>query len=123
MNLFKSKPPSLRTIVLFALTAFAAAAADGADWFAFDPPADLFSESAIDLRSLNEKFAGEHGVIAARGDEFIHSANGQPVRFWAVNGPPGDLRGDALKQCARRLAKYGVNLAPQTVYYLVTRTP
>ncbi|HMJ90605.1 MAG TPA: hypothetical protein VK530_12370, partial [Candidatus Acidoferrum sp.] len=28
-------------------------------WFAFNPPPDNFAESAIDLRSLNEKFAGE----------------------------------------------------------------
>src|SRR5262249_21185863 len=30
--------------------------------------------------------------------------------FWAVNGPPHDLKGPALKQCARLLAKYGVNM-------------
>ena len=89
---------------------FAVSAADEAEWFAFNPPSDPFTESAIDLRWLNEKFAGEHGWIAARGDEFVHPANQQPVRFWAVNGPPGNLNGDALKQCARRLAKYGVNL-------------
>ena len=81
------------------------------DWFAFNPPKDSFAESAIDLRGLNESFAGEHGVITTRGDEFVFSANQQPVRFWAVNGPPHDLSGDPLKQCARRLAKYGVNLA------------
>src|SRR5512138_52815 len=71
---------------------------------------DLFTESATDLRRLNETFAGEHGVIATKGDEFIFAANQEPVRFWAVNGPPHDLSGEALKQCARRLAKYGVNL-------------
>jgi hypothetical protein len=62
------------------------------------------------LRSLNELFAGEHGAIAAKRDEFVFSGNQQPVRFWAVNGPPHELSGDALKICARRLAKYGVNL-------------
>jgi hypothetical protein len=59
---------------------------------------------------LNEKFAGEHGVIAARGDNFVHSANNQPVRFWAVNGPPQGGSGEELKKTARRLAKNGVNL-------------
>lgn len=83
---------------------------DAADWFAFDPPPDPFIESALDLRSLNEGFAGEHGVIAVQGDEFVHSTNQEPVRFWAVNGPPAGLSGDALSKCARRLAKYGVNL-------------
>jgi hypothetical protein len=84
--------------------------AEDNDWFAFDPPNDPFNESALDLRSLNEKFAGEHGVITANGDQFAHSANGEPVRFWAVNGPPQGLAGDELKKTARRLAKYGVNL-------------
>jgi hypothetical protein len=88
----------------------AALAADEANWFAFDSPADPFQESAIDLRWLNENYAGEHGVIGARDNEFVHSANNEPVRFWAVNGPPQSLNGDALQQCARRLAKYGVNL-------------
>ena len=85
--------------------------ADDTNWFAFNPPADPFTESAIDLRALNEKFAGEHGVIAAQGDEFVHAANREPVRFWAVNGPPHDLAGAELKRTARLLAKYGVNLA------------
>jgi hypothetical protein len=89
----------------------ARAADNDQDWVAFNPPRDSFNDSPIDLRSLNEKFAGEHGVIAAKGDEFVFSRNGEPVRFWAVNGPPHDLAGDALKDCARRLAKYGVNLA------------
>jgi hypothetical protein len=41
----------------------------------------------------------------------VHSANGRPVRFWAVNGPPGDAKDPAaLRQSARTLAKYGVNL-------------
>ncbi|MFO1460776.1 MAG: hypothetical protein U1G08_15395 [Verrucomicrobiota bacterium] len=87
-----------------------AQAEDAADWFPFDPPPDPFVKSALDLRSLNEAFAGEHGVIAVRGDAFVHSANQEPVRFWAVNGPPAELSGPALATCARRLAKYGVNL-------------
>ncbi len=85
-------------------------AAEEKDWFAFNPPSDPFNESAIDLRLLNEKFAGEHGVIATKGDEFVHSANQQAIRFWAVNGPPQSSSGDELKKTARRLAKYGVNL-------------
>ena len=80
-------------------------------WFPFDPPEDKFDEtSGIDLRFLNEKFAGEKGQIVVRDGRFTHSASGEPVRFWAVNGPPHELKGEALRQCARMLAKRGVNL-------------
>ena len=80
------------------------------DWFAFDPSADKFeASSAIDLRFLNEKTAGEHGFIAAKDSRFVHSQTGEPVRFWAVNGAAAKSRDD-LKREARQLAKYGVNL-------------
>lgn len=94
------------------LASVAGAHAEDADaWFAFDPPADKFAaDCPLDLRSLNEKVAGERGYIAAKDGQFIHSATGQPVRFWAVNGPPHNLQGDDLRRCARLLAKYGVNL-------------
>jgi hypothetical protein len=81
-----------------------------AAWFDFAPPEDTFAESPIDLRGLNEKFAGEHGFISTNGPQFIFSKTGEPIRFWAVNGPPHELSGDALKTSARRLAKYGVNM-------------
>jgi hypothetical protein len=80
-------------------------------WFAFAPEADTFKPgSAIDLRWLNEQFAGEKGRIQVKGSDFIHETTGEPVRFWAVNGPPGHDR-DSLKRQAKLLAKYGVNLA------------
>ena len=80
----------------------AAASPGGAGWFAFEPGEDAFAaDSGIDLRELNEKFAGEHGRITAQAGQFIHSASGQPVRFWAVNGPPNNLRGEPLRRCAR----------------------
>ncbi len=80
-------------------------------WFAFDPPDDKFDPaSGIDLRFLNEKFAGEKGQIVVRQGRFVHSATGEPVRFWAVNGPPEELKGETLRRCARMLAKRGVNL-------------
>ena len=79
-------------------------------WFVFDPQPDPFrASSGINLRSLNEKTAGEGGFIAVKGSRFVHSRTGEPVRFWAVNGPssktPDDLRTEA-----RMLAKHGVNL-------------
>lgn len=80
-------------------------------WFAFDPPEDKFdAASGFDLRFLNEKHAGEKGQIIVCSGRFTHSATDEPVRFWAINGPPDELKGDALGQCARMLAKRGVNL-------------
>jgi hypothetical protein len=86
-------------------------AAAGEGWFAFEPKPDPFAaDSTIDLRFLNEKFAGENGWIEVKDGQFVHTSNQQPIRFWAVNGPPNDLQGPELKKCARLLAKYGVNL-------------
>jgi len=79
-------------------------------WTPWQPAGDKFKESAIDLRYLNEKFAGEHGVIVAKGEKLVRSSDGQEIRFWAVNGPPHDLSGEELADCARMLAKHGVNL-------------
>lgn len=83
-----------------------------AGWFAFSPKDDpCAATSGFDLRSLNEKEAGEGGFIAVKGSQFIHSKTGKPVRFWAVNGPPNDLKDPAaLRRLARLLAKYGVNM-------------
>jgi hypothetical protein len=86
-------------------------AAENQSWFPFDPKPDTFAAgSAINLRFLNERFAGENGFIGVKDGEFVHSTSGQPVRFWAVNGPPHRLDGAGLRQCARMLAKRGVNL-------------
>ncbi|MDF3057768.1 MAG: hypothetical protein K0R17_1983 [Rariglobus sp.] len=85
-------------------------AAANAGWVAWSPDRDDFRASAIDLRPLNETFAGENGAIQAKGEQFVHSHTGRPVRFWAVNGPPRGMAGDDLKPCARMLAKRGVNL-------------
>jgi hypothetical protein len=87
----------------------AVAPADTKDWFAFDPKPDTFgADSATDLRFLNEKFAGEHGFVGVKDGQFV--IGNTPVRFWAVNGPPHNLKGDVLRKCARLLAKHGVNL-------------
>lgn len=87
-------------------------AAENQGWFPFTSKPDPFREnSGFDLRSLNEKFAGEHGFIAVKGTHFVHGDTGRPLRFWAVNGPPHDLKDrESLRSLARLLAKYGVNL-------------
>src|ERR1035437_10358139 len=93
------------------LVAIIGCAAQGQSWFPFDPKPDGFTaQSAIDLRFLNERFAGEQGFIGVKDGQFIHSRTGEPVRFWAVDGPPHELTGADLRQRARLLAKHGVNL-------------
>ncbi|MCC7494366.1 MAG: hypothetical protein IT204_18560 [Fimbriimonadaceae bacterium] len=92
--------------------AMAQLAAANQGWFPFAPEPDPFGpESAIDLRFLNEKLAGENGFITVRDGHFVHGKTGQPVRFWAVNGPRSDITdGATLRRLARQLAKLGVNL-------------
>ena len=83
-------------------------------WFVFDPPVDGFAPDAeLDLRTLNEAAAGQHGPLRRSADgESILLGDGRPVRFWSVNlgwyeaGQPDDH----LEHLARRLAKLGVNM-------------
>ncbi len=87
-------------------------AVENAGWFAFTPGRHPFrADSGFDLRPLNENFAGENGFITVQGPHFAHGDTGRPLRFWAVNGPPQSLKDrQALRDLARLLAKYGVNL-------------
>src|ERR1041384_1741300 len=108
---FRGTRLSFALLAAITVRALTAQAAPEPGWFAFDPKPDNFaSNSVTDLRFLNEKVAGENGPIGVKDGEFIHTGNGQPVRFWAVNGPPRALNGDALRKCARTLAKRGVNM-------------
>lgn len=80
-------------------------------WLPFQPKSNWTGlQSAFDLRLLNEKFAGEGGFIGVKAGHFIHTATGQPIRFWAVNGPPNTLAPDDLKRLSRLLAGYGINM-------------
>lgn len=81
-------------------------------WFAFTPSLDDFKSSPIDLRPLNEKFAGEKGFIRVKNGSFIHSKTGEVIRFWGVNAGPDIVRlpQPHVDYLARFLAKYGVNL-------------
>lgn len=85
---------------------------DEAACWAFDPGKDTFSPDALlDLRGLNEDFAGQHGFIrlSKDGGDFIR-ADGRPIRFWAVNTYVWRDKPDALPEHARFLAKRGVNM-------------
>ncbi|MBL0275004.1 MAG: hypothetical protein IPQ24_02695 [Anaeromyxobacter sp.] len=80
-------------------------------WLAVAPvPEGEADGAALDLRGLNEAAAGDHGFIGARGRHFVQLGTGRPIRFWGVNGPPRGLSGEALRRCARLLARHGVNL-------------
>lgn len=85
--------------------------ADPGTW-AFEPDDDEFSPKALfDLRSLNEKVAGESGFVQRTPAGDFALGNGQPVRFWAVNtnGGPSPDPADIRKH-ARFLAKRGINM-------------
>jgi hypothetical protein len=83
-----------------------------AGWFNFEPAADEFDASPIDLRHLNEKVAGENGFIRPKGEQFIHENSGRSVRFWGVNMGPDVWAMDRadIDYLAQWLAKRGVNL-------------
>jgi hypothetical protein len=91
----------------------------------FDPPPDTFSDKAVlDLRSLNEREAGEKGFVrlSKDGNDFV-LGDGTPVRFWAYNDnqdfrrrkqrPPmaADPWPADAERNARFLAKRGLNLS------------
>jgi hypothetical protein len=81
----------------------------GAQW-PFTPAKDTFSPDAqFDLRSLNEKVAGENGFVTRSkdGNELL-LGNGKPARFWALNDGPGE-KVDWARH-ARFLAKRGINM-------------
>lgn len=81
-------------------------------WFAFEPDADSFAPTPLDLRFLNEKTAGDGGFIQGKGGKFVSSKTGKPVKFWAVNAGPdvSQMPASSAAYLARSLAKKGVNL-------------
>ncbi len=106
----KTQPHSVFILFYLCLLAPSTYAAEG--WFDFDPPKDRFESSALlDLSFLNEDEAGQHGPIVARGEDFVHEATGQPVRFWGVNrGQWNSMSQKEWQEAAKTLAKRGVNL-------------
>jgi hypothetical protein len=90
--------------------------------WAFAPGPDSFSSTALlDLRSLNEKVAGESGFVKVSPEGDFLTGNGKPLRVWAVNTgvgrekpfvkrPLGRQTEPNLDRHARFLAKRGVNM-------------
>lgn len=99
-------------IVLITINQPASAQTEPGKW-AFAPAVDQFSPDALlDLRSLNEKTAGESGFVKLTPDGNAFAlGNGQPVRFWSVTDYVQNLKGPGLlEHHARWLAKRGVNM-------------
>jgi hypothetical protein len=95
-------------LAVAAASASAQTKAEEGKWI-FDPPRDEFSpESMLDLRSLNEKVAGQSGYVTLSkdGNDFV-LGDGTPARFWALNT---SYHGENLDRHARFLAKRGVNM-------------
>ncbi|MBV9849296.1 MAG: hypothetical protein JO250_06375 [Armatimonadetes bacterium] len=114
-----SLPQCSRTALVASLSLLTVGLAPGAraqnepGHWAFQPATDAFSPKALlDLRSLNEKVAGQSGFVrrSADGSDFV-LGNGQPVRFWAVDEYIQNVDSpDAVTHKARWLAKRGVNM-------------
>ena len=103
--------------VLIGVASCQAASADnyifgGDQTWAFTYPADGLRDGAIlDLRSLNEKIAGEKGFVTASSDGDFLDGAGKPLRFWAINAKSDFENPADMETSARFLAKMGVNLA------------
>lgn len=82
-------------------------------WWTFSYAEKPTGHSLLDLRYLNERFAGQNGFIrlSTDGNSFVNG-KGKEIRFWACNG--GSLAKEfddkKLDSLARFLAKMGVNL-------------
>lgn len=93
---------------------FAKAQIPDSNWWTFTYPDHKSLDSGLlNLRYLNERFAGENGFIRLSndGNSFVNG-KGKEIRFWASNG--GNLANDfddaKLDTLARFLAKMGVNV-------------
>ena len=81
--------------------------------WAFSPPTDTYrADAVLDLRSLNEKVAGETGFIGLSQDgmDFV-KGDGTPIRFWSIVSGPGKFTHEQMDVHTRFLAKLGVNMA------------
>ena len=93
-------------------------------WWAFEPGNPRFGpDNVMDMRWLNEEYAGMNGPIRQEGESFYLGC-GTPVRFWGVNvgSNIANASYSSMDYFARLLAAYGVNLVrmhymPWDVHY------
>ncbi|MCB0837549.1 MAG: hypothetical protein KDD99_12850 [Bacteroidetes bacterium] len=104
----------LNITIFFSFIGFSLPLWGQSDTWAFQYPVDPFTtEAKLDLRYLNESFAGEHGFIrlSEDGESFVRG-DGQSIRFWAVNNGNAteNMTDEELAYHARFMAKIGVNM-------------
>lgn len=82
------------------------------DSWAFNPPADTFSPSALlDLRYLNEKESGQTGFVRFSKDRLSFvKGDGSPFRFWSTVVDISNETPEEMELHCRFLAKLGVNM-------------
>lgn len=115
--MYKTKKTMKRILLLSILTLhfiYVQAQNPDASWWTFSYPKNQSLEAGLlNLRMLNEKFAGEHGFIkmSKDGNSFVNGGD-EPIRFWASNGGnlAGEFSDEKLDSLAKFLAKMGVNL-------------
>ncbi|MGC9450210.1 MAG: putative Ig domain-containing protein [Oceanipulchritudo sp.] len=76
-------------------------------YWPFEPSADSYVDSPIDLRYLNEDVAGQDGWVTRVGDEFF-LGNGEKVRFFGATVGTGTFSSYSAQ--AQFLAKKGFNI-------------
>lgn len=82
-------------------------------WFQVLPDDDAFSdESIIDMSRLLHRPAGKFGFVERRGDAFVLSETGEPIKFWAVVASM-TTADELRRQQARLYAKHGINMVRQ----------
>ncbi|KPK64082.1 MAG: hypothetical protein AMK73_04795 [Planctomycetes bacterium SM23_32] len=86
-------------------------AVDTAGWIAYGPDTLTTEGTMADMSRLNEKPAGLHGFLKARGDRFWFEDGAGPFRFWgaAMHGGAVFPEKEEAERTARRLAAMGVN--------------
>ncbi|MGV8877528.1 MAG: hypothetical protein ACOH2A_00725 [Sphingobacteriaceae bacterium] len=106
------KKAGLLWVILFAFN-FADAQLPDKSWWTFTYPDKSLDGGLLNLRYLNEQFAGENGFIrlSEDGNSFVNGKN-KEIRFWASNGGnlANEFNADKLDTLARFLAKMGVNM-------------
>jgi hypothetical protein len=75
------------------------------------PDALLWNKSPVDLSFLNDKPAGQHGFLQARGGQLVF-ADGTPARFWGGNIAAYAIfaNKEEVAEQAGRIAQLGYNL-------------